>query len=155
MNVNRSGYYKWKKRKDYLNRYQKDRRLLTELLNKVHLEHKSYGYHRLARIIKQETGWIFSDNLAHKCCKEASIKSEVRSGYKYRKPGEEHLRFANKVNGQWHAKRPLEIVVSDMTIIKHRGIPYEWTFFLDTFDNSIIKAAFPSEGEIGHLIISV
>ena len=68
MNVNRSGYYKWKKRQGTLNRYEQDRQVLTELLKETHAKHKSYGYHRLAAVIRNETGWIFSDNLAHECC---------------------------------------------------------------------------------------
>ena len=66
MNVNRSGYYKWAARKGTKNRYEKDREVLTELLAEAHKKHRSYGYHRLAQMVRNETGWIFSDNLAHK-----------------------------------------------------------------------------------------
>ena len=31
-----------------------------------------------------------------------------------------------------------EKIVSDMTIITHRGIRHEWTYFLDVYNNSII-----------------
>lgn len=34
--------------------------------------------------------------------------------------------------------RPLEKIISDMTVIAHRGIRYEWTYFLDVYNNSII-----------------
>ena len=49
MNVNRSGYYKWAARKGTKNQYEKDRELLTELLQEAHGKHLSYGYHRLAK----------------------------------------------------------------------------------------------------------
>lgn len=139
MGVNRSGYYKWKTRKGIPNKYEKDRQILTELLLEAHNKHKSYGYHRLAAVIKRETGWIFSDNLAHKCCKEAGIKSYARH-YKYRKNGEEHILFPNQIRGRWNATRPLEIVVSDMTCLKHKGKRYEWTYILDTYNNEIISS---------------
>ena len=45
-----------------------------------------------------QTGWVFSDNLAHKCCKVEGIKSAVRR-YRYRKVGEEHISFKNTVSG--------------------------------------------------------
>lgn len=137
MMVNRSGYYKWLARKGVPNRYEQDRTILTELLKDAHEKHKSYGYHRLAHNIRMDTGWIFSDNLAHKCCKIAQIYSETRR-YKYRKPGEEHLVYNNLIRGHWNASKPLEIVVSDMTCIQHKGITYEWTLFLDTYNNEII-----------------
>ena len=80
MDINRSGYYKWRSRKETPNRYEKDRILLTELLQDAHKAHPSHGYHRLARDVFYQTGWIFSDNLAHKCCKNAGIHSRARKG---------------------------------------------------------------------------
>lgn len=137
MNVNRSGYYKWKNRKSIKTEYQKARELLTKLLKEAHEKHKSYGYHRLATVIRLETGWMFSDNLAHKCCRYEGIKSKAKH-YKYRKTGEENTKYPNLVNGKWSASRPLEIVVSDMTCIPNKNGMYEWTYLLDTFNNEII-----------------
>ena len=111
MNVNRSGYYKWRQRKGVLNRYEQDRQLLSELILDTHLKYKSYGYHRIAAVIRSTTGWIVTDNLVHKCCKQLNIKSKVRH-YKYQKTGEEHLLYPNIVNRKWNATKPLEIVVS-------------------------------------------
>ena len=138
MGVNRSGFYKWKTRQGVKNQYETDRELLTELLLEVHKKHGSYGYHRLAAIVRRETGWIFSDHLAHKCCQFSGIKSKVRR-YKYKKSGEEHVSYPNRICGNWNASKPLEIVASDMTCIKHRGINYELTYILDTFNNEIIS----------------
>ena len=128
MNVNRSGYYKWLARKDTKNQYEKDRELLTELLWEAHHKHRSYGYHKLAKMVREDTGWLFSDNLAHKCCKYAGIKARVRH-YNWKRPlmGTEHKRYPNLVKGHWDAKKPMELVVSDMTMIRHKGISYEWT----------------------------
>ena len=139
MNVNRSGYYKWKARQGTKNRYERDRNLLTEMLLEVHRKHKSYGYHRLAAVVKRETGWIFSDNLAHKCCKFAGIKSRCNH-YRWRPPKDEKKTCPNIIKNKWNASRPLQIVVSDMTILKVNGLKYEWTYILDTFNNEIISS---------------
>lgn len=142
MSVNRSGYYKWRSRKGRLNQYEKNRIILTNLLNEMHARHSTYGYHKLAHHIRQETGWIFSDNLAHKCCKAAGIRSTARKTYKYRKPGKENIKYPNLVMGNWDAKRPMELVVSDMTVLKNKyGGHYEWTYLLDTFNNEIIASS--------------
>ena len=98
MGINRSGYYKWKARQGQLNRYEQDRIVLTELLHEEHKRHPSLGYHRLARNIFHNTGWVFSDNLAHKCCKEAGIRSKARKR-RYKSPGEESIKFENLVKG--------------------------------------------------------
>ena len=144
MNVNRSGYYKWCKRKGVLNRYEQDRMLLSELIEEVHSQYKSYGYHRIAAVIRNKTGWIITNNLVHKCCKQLNIKSKAKH-YKYKKTGDEHLLYPNIVNRHWNATKPLEIVVSDMTCIKHKGTLYEWTYILDTFNNEIISSHISSQ----------
>lgn len=143
MGVNRSGYYKWMARRGKPNRYEQDRELLTSLLQEQHKKHKAYGYHRLSGEIRDNTGWVFSDNLAHKCCKAAGIQSKARR-YKYKKPGEESIIYSNLVGNCWNASRPLELVVSDMTCIRNKGKLYEWTLFIDTFNNEILAHALSS-----------
>jgi putative transposase len=145
MDLNPSGYYKWLERKDKPNRYEQNRFDLTSLLLEKSKDHKSWGYHRLATAIRQETGWLFSDNLAHKCCKDASIRSRART-YHFRKVGAENIRFPNIVKGNWNAKRPLTLVVSDMTCIVNKGVLYEWTLLLDTFNNEIIAHGLSRNG---------
>lgn len=137
MNVNRSGYYKWQNRRGIPNRYEKDRILLTELLQQAHKAHPSHGYHRLARDVFYKTGWIFSNNLAHKCCKHAGIHSRARKG-SYKPPGHQHQFFLNEVQGRWNASKPTEFVVSDMTVLKVGKKYWEWTLLLDTFNNEIL-----------------
>jgi len=148
MDVNRAGYYKWKSRQGTKNQYEKARESLTELLIEAHNKHCSYGYHRLATVVRNETGWLVTDNLVHKCCKFADIKSKTKH-YHWNKKGEEHKFFQNAVAGRWNANKPLEIVSSDMTIISHKGQQYEWTFILDTFNNEIISSHLsPKHGDI-------
>ena len=149
MSVNRSGYYKWKNRKGTLNRYEQNRIDLTRLLKEQHQKHKTYGYHNLAQVIRNETGWIFSDNLAHKCCKEAGTRSTARKTYHYNK-GKENIKYPNKICGNWNASRPMEIVVSDMTVLKSKKQGrVEWTYILDTYNNEIIASSLSKrEGDV-------
>ena len=138
MEVNPSGYYKWRGRRGKENRYGKDRELLSTLLKDAHKRHKSYGYHRLAVVVRRETGWLFSDNLAHKCCKWHGIRSKTRH-YKRGMAGEEHVNYPNLVRQNWASARPLELVVSDMTHLHYRGRRYEWTYILDVYNNEILS----------------
>ena len=148
MGVSKSGYYKWKNRQGVLNRYEQDRQLLTKLLSEQHKKHPSHGYHMLADDVFQATGWIFSHNLAHKCCKYAGIQSKARK-YRYKKKDdEENVEFPNEVNGNWNATGPIQIVVSDMTVIKNKGRNWEWTLLVDTFNNEILAhQATPVQGD--------
>ena len=138
LGVSKSGYYKWKNRQGKLNRYEQDRQLLTKLLTEQHQKHPSHGYHMLADDVFQATGWLFSHNLAHKCCKEAGIRSKARK-YRYqKKEGVEHIKFSNVVDGNWNAERQIQIVVSYMTVFKNYGKNWEWTLLVDTFNNEIL-----------------
>ncbi len=63
--------------------------MLSKQIVEVHSKHKSYGYHRIATVIRNTTGWVFTDNLVHRCCRQLHVKSKARH-YKYKKNGEEH-----------------------------------------------------------------
>ena len=137
MKVSKSGFYKWKNTKDVLNNYEINRRDLGELIKEIHKDKPSYGYHRIRKIIIDKTGWIVSSNLVHKVCKLLKIKSKVKH-YNYKKPGEESLKYENILNGDWSTTRPFEKVVSDTTKIWFKKKPYDWTYYLDVFNNEII-----------------
>ena len=137
MNVSRSGYYKWLKNKDILNQYEKNRKNLGELIENIHKRKPSYGYHRINALIKRETGWVVSDNLVHKICKKLKVKSKAKH-YKYKKPGEESIKYNNVINGNWRTTRPFEKIVSDTTKIWFKRKAYDWTFYLDVFNSEIV-----------------
>ena len=90
-----------------MNRYEQDRQLLTNLLAEKHKKHPSHGYHMLGKALFKATGRVFSHNLAHKCCKQAGIRSKARK-YTYKKAGEEHIKYPNAVKGNWNVTRPLK-----------------------------------------------
>ena len=137
MKVSRSGYYKWLKNKDILNIYEINRKDLGKFIKDIHKRKPSYGYKRINAIIRRETGWYVSDNLVHKVCKILKIKSKAKH-YKYRRTGEESIKYSNKILGDWSTSRPFEKIVSDTTTIGFKGKPYDWTFYLDVFNNEIV-----------------
>ena len=137
MNISKSGYYKWLKTKDILNRYEINRKDLEPLIRNIHKRKPSYGYHRINYLIRKETGWMVSDNLVHKVCKILNIKSKVKH-YKYKKPGEESVKYENIIGYNWKTKRPFEKIVSDTTTFWFKRKKYDWTFYLDVFNNEIV-----------------
>ena len=137
MDISRSGYYKWLKNKDKLNKYEIDRLELEKLIYEIHKKKPSYGYRRINRIILRETGWIVSNNLVHKVCKCLKIKSLAKY-YKYRKNGNESIKYPNLIKGNWKTNRPFEKIVSDTTRIYFKKKAYDWTYYLDVFNNEIV-----------------
>ena len=138
MNISRSGYYKWLKNKDKLNRYEINRIELEKLIRDIHARKPSYGYRRINTRILVETGWIVSDNLVHKVCKTLKIYSKAKHYGRYKKPGEESIKYPNLIKGNWKTRRPFEKIVSDTTRIWFKKKPYDWTFYLDIFNNEIV-----------------
>ena len=78
MEISRSGYYKWLRNKDILNKYEINRRDLGKFIKDIHNKKPSYGYHRINAVIRREVGWIVSDNLVHKVCKKLKINRNVK-----------------------------------------------------------------------------
>ena len=138
MNISRSGYYKWLKTKNVLNQYELNRRELGNLIKEIHKRKPSYGYHRINAVIRREIGWYVSDNLVHKVCKILKIRSKARHYSIYKKPGEESIKYPNLINGNWNTSRPLEKVVTDTTMIWFKKQRYDWTYYVDVFNNEII-----------------
>lgn len=138
MNVSRSGYYKWYARKGTLNQWEVNRNSLSEQIKKVHANHVTYGYRHIAQTIRNTTGEVFSDLLCHKICKELRIRSEARKTWV--KAGSEHIKYPNILKGDFNASRPFEKVVTDSTIIYSNGKLYDWTLYLDTFNNEIVAS---------------
>lgn len=125
------------KNKNILNKYEQNRKDLGELIKDIHKRKPSYGYHRINALIKRESDWIVSDNLIHKICKKLSIKSKARH-YRYKKAGEESIKYSNRICGNWTTSRHFEKIVSDTTTIVFKGKPYDWTLYLDVFNNEIV-----------------
>lgn len=136
MNVSRSGYYKWLIRRDKLNSYQLNRKLMSEYIIDKHGKHKSWGYRRIASNIRAETGWYFSDNLCHKCCKHLNIRSMSRKTWHPK--GTENMTYPNQIWNNWKNKKPFEVVVTDTTTFRTKGHVWDWTLYIDVFNNEIV-----------------
>jgi len=138
MEVSRSGYYKWHKRKGTYNRYQINQETAKGIILEIHKKHKTHGYRNIAEQIRQSTGWVISDWFIHRVCQRNGIRSQARKP-KWERPGSDHLKFPNIINGNWDTTRPFEKVVTDTTIIKNKYVTLEWTLFIDVFNNEIIS----------------
>ena len=117
---------------------QKNRIALADEIKNIHKHHSTYGYRSIAQNIRNKTGWVFSDNLCHKVCKSLNIRSKARKTYIPR--GQESITYPNIVNGNFSPSRPFQVVVSDTTLIYCKGVRYDWTYYIDVFNNEIISS---------------
>ena len=137
MDVNRSGYYKWKYRKENPSARSIQRAKDVEFIRKESLKHKAHGYRWLSAYVKSEYGILMSSQYIYRCRKYAGIMCESKH-YKWKKPGEKHFIFDNLIFNKWNATKPLQIIVSDMTAFWANKKYYELTLYFDTFNREIV-----------------
>ena len=137
MDVNRSGFYKWKKRLEHPSERLKTFVSNIMLFKEYHARYPSHGYRWLNAKIRLDTGLILSDQYAHKCCKTAGIVS-VSKHYRYKKPGDPFKVCPNLLMTGISLDGPLQCVASDMTAFYLKGVYYELTLYMDLWNNEIL-----------------
>lgn len=137
MNVNRSGYYKWLKRKKNPSPIKIKHEVDSIFVKEYSSKHKAHGYRWIAAHMKLELGIIMSPNYVYRCRKYAGIICESKH-YRWKKPQDQNLIYENKIWNNWNAKKPNEIIVSDMTSFIANKKYYELTLYFDTFNREII-----------------
>lgn len=73
MDVNRSGYYKWRNRQINKPEWIKRRESNLKIIQEVHNHHKTHGYRWISAYLKQKYRLILKPNYVHVCCKYAGI----------------------------------------------------------------------------------
>lgn len=84
------------------------------------------------------TGLKVSDPYARKCCKIAGIKSRSKH-YRYKKPGEPRKVYPNLILAGLKIDGPMQCIVSDMTAFRLKGVYYELTLYMDSWNNEILS----------------
>ena len=138
LSINRSGFYKWKKRLE--NPSNRMKSFITDLVlfKEYHAKYPSHGYRWLNAKIRLDTGLIMSDQRAHRICKAAGIVS-VSKHYRYKKPGDPYKIYPNLLMTGLNVSGPLQCIVSDMTAFHLQGVYYELTLFMDIWNNEILS----------------
>ena len=137
MDVNRSGFYKWKKRLEHPTDRLKSLVDNIMLFKEYHARYPSHGYRWLNAKIRLDTGLLMSDQYAHKCCKTAGIVS-VSKHYRYKKPGDPFRIYPNLLMTGLNLDGPMQCIVSDMTAFYLKGVYYELTLYMDLWNNEIL-----------------
>ncbi len=137
MDVNRSGFYKWKKRLEHPSDHLKSLVDNIMLFKEYHARYPSHGYRWLNAKIRLDTGLILSDQYAHKCCKTVGIVS-ISKHYRYKKPGDPFRVYPNLLMTGLNLDGPMQCVVSDMTAFYLKGVYHELTLYMDLWNNEIL-----------------
>ena len=137
--VSRSGYYKWLKRAELPNRYEKSHEILDNYVQDIHSHHPMMGYRQIRDKLCLEYGWIVSDPSVWKSMKRIGIHGYTRRKKTPVALGMEHIRYPNILNRNFNAEKPMQKIVTDVTYIKHGGKWYYLAGYLDLFNNEIVE----------------
>ncbi len=138
LSINRSGFYKWKKRLEHPSDRMKSFVSDIILFKEYHAKYPSHGYRWLNAKIRLDTGLIMSDQRAHRICKTAGIAS-VSKHYRYKKPGDPYKVYPNLMMSGLNISGPLQCIVSDMTAFYLKGAYHELTLYMDLWNNEILS----------------
>lgn len=139
MNINRSGFYKWLKRRGNPSIREINRNEACKVFEDYHNHFPSHGYRWLNAKIKLDLGVVYSDNYSHKICKYLGIKSNSKHVKRYgKKVNREIKNFPNYILAELNPLRPFQLVVSDMTAFWANNHYYELTLFMDLFNNEFV-----------------
>ena len=94
MGIQRSSFYNWKKHLSNPSQQLRNLARNIAIFKEYHIKFPSHGYRWLSAKITLDTGMVFSNPYAHKCCKIAGIKSQSKH-YRYKKPGEPKRVYPN------------------------------------------------------------
>ena len=137
--VSRSGYYKWLKRAELPNRYEKSHEILDNYVQDIHSHHPMMGYRQIRDKLCLEYGWIVSDPSVWKSMKRIGIHGYTRRRKTPVASGLEHIRYPNILNRNFNAEKPMQKIATDVTYIKHGGKWYYLAGYLDLFNNEIVE----------------
>lgn len=138
MDINRSGFYKWLKRRSKPSLKELNRVSACNEFEEYHKKYPSHGYRWLNAKIRLDRGTVYSNNYAHKICKFLNIKSDSKHfKRKGKKANREIKNFPNYILAEINPLRPFQVVVTDMTAFWANKHYYELTLFMDLFNNEI------------------
>ena len=148
MDVNRSGFYKWKKRLERPSEHLRSFISNIRLFREYHANYPSHGYRWLNAKIRLDTGLILSDQYAPKCCETAGIAS-ISKHYWYKKSGDAFMIYPNLLLTGMNIDGPMQCVVSDMTAFYLKGVYHELTLYMDPWNNEILTYSLSQKRGVG------
>ncbi|UOE75676.1 IS3 family transposase [Parageobacillus thermoglucosidasius] len=120
--VSRSGYYKWVKRQERPSQKQLEDEQLKEKIKECHEEGKGiYGYRRVKVWLKRKHKLDINHTRVQRLMREMGIRAVIRKKRPYYGKKEPYVISDNHLNRDFHASKPNEKWVTDITYLIFMG----------------------------------
>ncbi|OZB89963.1 hypothetical protein CJP46_36010, partial [Paenibacillus sp. XY044] len=137
--VSRSGYYKWQRQQGRLTkRQQENEQLKTKIMSCWKQSRGIYGYLRIVVYLRKKYRIYVNHKRVYRLMKELGIRSVIRKKKPYFGKKEAYVISENILNREFHAARPLEKWVTDITYLPFgQSFLYLSTIY-DLYNNEVI-----------------
>lgn len=133
--VSRSGFYAFVKRVDKPDRDKPLAEMIADCQNKCH---KIYGCRRVLIWLQRNKQIFRNIKTVYRVMQKFGLLSEIRRRRKYHRMGEQLHRYENLLNREFHADKPNQKWVTDISYIQTgQGVLY-LSMIRDLYDNNII-----------------
>jgi transposase InsO family protein len=150
--VSRSGYYGFVKRMD---KPEFDQNLANDIAECQEKTRKTYGYRRVHIWLMRNKGIYKNPKTILRVMQKYGLLSEIRRRRKYKHMGQQVHKYANILNRNFHADKPNQKWVTDISYIHtQQGVLY-LSMIRDLFDNSIVAYKTSSEQTVGLVLDTI
>lgn len=129
-----SSYYNWRQG---LERKDRDAALIETIRKGQKISRGTYGYRRMTIWLNDTLGITVNSKRVRRVMKKAGLQSKIRRGKKFKVMDGTTYKYDNILNRDFHAERPNEKFVTDITYIKTDSGMVFLSMIKDLFDNSI------------------
>ena len=150
--VSRSGYYDFVKRMDKPDRDAPLGELIRECQEKCG---KTYGYRRVQIWLDKKKSLHRNPKTVLRIMQKYGLLSEIRRRKKYRVMGQQVHKYANALDRNFHADRPNQKWVTDISYIQTgQGVLY-LSMIHDLYDNSVVAFKTGSEQTVSLVLDTI
>jgi transposase InsO family protein len=135
--VTKSSYYRWLK-EGPSDRWQENEKLLVEIMDIFDETDSTYGSPRMTGELRAR-GWIVGKNRVANMMRGADLRARKPKRFKVTTDSKHNYPVApNLLDQEFHATRPGEIWVSDITYVRTRQGWLYLTVIIDLYDRKVI-----------------
>ena len=132
--VTRGSYYRWFKQGS-TSRWKENERLLIEIMDVFEESDSTYGSPRMTTEFKVK-GWVVGRNRVTKMLPVGDLRARKPKRFKVTTDSKHNYTVVpNLLNQEFHATRPGEVWVSDITYVRTRNGWLYLTMIIDLFDH--------------------
>lgn len=144
--VSRAGYYKWKNSRERWRKRREEEQFVKEQILAIHYLHPYFGYLRMTVALRKE-GLSINHKRVYRLMKELSIRSVIRKKRRYFGRRRSVVQ-PNRLKRKFHAVKPHEKLVTDITYILAGEQCYYLSVVQDLFNNEIVAWEISEENNL-------